>query len=91
MSESLKISSLALTLLTRMAEEPARIEYNTRVLGPAFWEAYGASLDRAYDELVDAGLAERSGQIVSFFGSTKALCRITPEGERYASEKRAAS
>lgn len=91
MSDNLKISSLALTLLTRMAEEPGQIEYNTRVLGPSFSDDDVVRLDDAYEELVRVGFAERTGQVISFFGNTKALCKITPVGERFATERRAAS
>ena len=91
MAANPELSCLALTLLSHMADQPDRIEYNTRVLGGMFRDEDVARLDSAYEELVEAGLVERSGQIVSFFGSTKALCKITPEGERHAAERRAAS
>lgn len=80
------LSSLALLLLRSMAEQPARIEYNTRVLGGGFREADVDRLDQAYAELAQAGLIAKAGPFLSFFGVPKALFRITPAGERLAKE-----
>jgi len=65
-----------------MAESPNRIEYNTRVLGDGFTDDTLASLDEAYHDLAERGLVERTRMGVMFFGTFKALYRISESGRR---------
>ena len=83
------LSMLALRLLTDMAKDPRRIEYNTRVLGGAFEDAEVALLDDAYAELLARGLVEPVGSVVSFFGAPTSLVRVTEAGLKQVREKAA--
>jgi len=85
------LSALAIALLRDMERDPARAEYNTRVLGSMFRDEGVEKLDHAYAELRQAGLVEPTGSVVSFFGTPKPLYRITEAGEERARKVREAS
>jgi hypothetical protein len=78
------MGEMAQALLDAMAREPNTIEYHTRLLGGVITDESLAALDRAYLELAKAGLVERAGPVISFFGAPKSLYRITPAGVRAA-------
>jgi hypothetical protein len=78
------LTDLAKVLLSALAADPGRIEYNTRVLGGSFKEADIERLDAAYAELGRHRLVERAGPVVSFFGVPKPLYRITDGGRATA-------
>lgn len=91
MSEDTQLGDLALRLLTAMADAPERIEYNTRIFGGSFGDGDVDQLDQAYLELRERGLAEASGQVVSFFGAPKSLSKITDKGIEFVRAVREAS
>lgn len=74
------LTPMAERLLLAMSLRPNRVEYNIRVLPGIFRAGDTARLDEAYEELVLAGLAERAGVEISFFGEWKHLCRLTASG-----------
>lgn len=88
--DSVELSPLARTLLVAMAANPERIEYNTMVLGGAFEDPDLERLDDAYNELADAGLAEKTTATISFFGAPKVLYRISEAGKALAATGTAA-
>lgn len=85
------LSDLALALLAQMAENPSRLEYNTRVLGGIFQNEHVVLLDRAYADLLGEGLVEKAGAVVSYFGAPKSLVRISEKGLKLVEKQRQAT
>ena len=63
---------------------PAKAFYDLDLLGSTFSSTMLTRLDEAYDELVQAGLVERSGDFVRFFDDFKPLYRLTAHGRAEA-------
>ena len=84
------LSDLAERVLIEHARTPDRLRYVVRALGSGFYTSDLAMLDAAYDELVNAGLIERSPTVVSFFGDPKHLYSPTESGLRQAAKEPAA-
>jgi hypothetical protein len=76
----MELSSMATRLLDRLQQSPERLRYDTGVLGGMFRPGDLEILDSAYEELLTAGLIERSPGFVSFFGTPKRLFRLTEKG-----------
>jgi hypothetical protein len=84
------ISTLSEELLRLHAHQPQHLFYGSEVLGSLYYQSELGQLDEAYKELVEAGLMERSGSVISFFGSPKTLHRITNRGLEYVATQPAA-
>lgn len=63
---------------------PDKAFYDLDLLGHMFSGKALSHLDAAYEELVQAGLLERSGQFVRFFDDIKPLCRLPARGRGQA-------
>jgi DNA-binding PadR family transcriptional regulator len=75
-----ELSPQAEALLRRMNASPETIRYHTDLLGGMFRAADVGRLDAAYRELEAAGLIERTGRVLNFFGEPKPLYRLTDKG-----------
>jgi DNA-binding HxlR family transcriptional regulator len=74
------LTELSEQLLRTHAQRPNQLFYGVDVLGGLFRDTDLARLDETYNELARAGLMERSGSVVSYFGMPKTLYRITEKG-----------
>ena len=81
-SQNMDISPFARKVLELHAAQPQRLFYGTDAIGGVYNVKELAHLDRAYEELVQAGLMTSSGTVISYFGEPKVLYRVTDEGER---------
>lgn len=84
----MRISPLARCLLEAHANHPQLSFYGTDVLGSMFREKDLERLDNAYEELERANLMERSNTIISFFGESKYLYRVTKTGKQEADKEK---
>ena len=84
------ISDLSHKLLRMHAQRPDELLYGIKALGGAFRETDVQRLDEAYDELAKAGLLEKTGAVLSFFGAPKRIYKITPLGTELATRGSAA-
>lgn len=80
------LSDLAKILHAEMARHPDRLEYHTRILGGEITDDGIRRLDEAYQELEKTGFVERSGAVVSYFGTPKSVFRLTEKGRQSAAE-----
>ena len=84
------LSDLAHRLLQLHAGRAGRLFYGTDVLGSMFRDADIARLDTTYAELVERGLMEPSGSVISYFGDPKPLFRLTESGAEAVVQESAA-
>lgn len=75
------LSQLAQRVLSAHAQEPQRVFYAVDLLGGMYRDSDIDRLDKAYQELAEAGLMQDTGVEVSFFGAPKHLFRVTDKGE----------
>jgi len=85
------ISQLAAQLLKDHALRSSNLFYDVDVLGPMFRDAALDRLDAAYTELVEAGLMEPAGVVISYFGVPKGLHRLTVAGRHQAAAEASAA
>ena len=78
------ISDLSYKILRMHAERPDELFYGVKALGGAFRETDVQRLDEAYHELAKAGLLEKTGAVLSFFGAPKPIYKITELGTQLA-------
>ncbi len=67
------MSPTAELVLRRLQAEPDRLRYDLEVFGGVVQSEQLAMLDSAYEQLGKAGLVERSGSFIRFFGMPKRL------------------
>ena len=82
MSVKTTFSGLANQLYIRMRKNPDMLYYDFRLLGSMFTPKGIVSLDRAYAELLGAGLVESSVDFMNFFGEPKTLHRLSEKGRQ---------
>lgn len=76
------ISPFARKVLEVHATQPQRLFYGTDAIGGVYNVKELVHLDRAYEELAEAGLMTSSGTVINYFGEPKVLYRVTNEGMR---------
>lgn len=74
------LSPMAEILLNRLRGAPDRRRYDIEVFPGLFREPDVERLDAAYRELEAAGLIERTGEMVFFFGNPKRIYRLSDRG-----------
>jgi hypothetical protein len=76
----MELTPLAQEVLADHQSEPDVAFYDVDRLGPIFRDTDFQRLDDAYAELMQAGLMEKAGSVVSFFGTPRELYRLSEQG-----------